>query len=1048
MSLIANLKNKVNRRIYNRGIRYYKQSRILSYDYSFSSQNKFKLKAEVIGSQNYKVGITLVIKGEDFSFSGRCTCPYDWGPVCKHQVAVVYKFLTEDYPNLESKDLQAVNFNKLVELSEELKQNKKVELEYSIKGLLTDSMVNFKLSLAADQLKLAELEEIITYIHSGGGYYDELGSLEDKLSIEDKSNIDYLVQVETTKSKSNASLLFAKNKPNFDFLLNLVVAKQVQLLETDQLAEVGDVVYPPLAIEQTEEVIKLEPKTNQSSIYTGEGVEWIVTESTIHLFKQETVNTLPSELEVTGNRKGKFIFEILPQLQNRLETEVAQKLLEYELVTQEPKIKLKFDYQEEIFCQAWVEIGGQVYVNSEIVGFDLSNKHYRQSEENPKLWQAWNTEEIAKLLNFLEEYEFHVQPDGFNIKNQQDIQNFLVDGLTHLPEEWEIITTEDFENLEVIEVPLEPEVNFNEESEIDWFEFEVTYEVAGETYHREELKELLHYNQQGTGYFQCGDRYFVLEPTQQEEQLTDLLEQAEEQADTGYKSSYYNLLYYRRRIEEAGIKFTGNQVYNELEQDITEDNLVQEVEIPSTVDETLRDYQQEGYYWLRFLHKYNFGGVLADDMGLGKTLQALTLLKSVALEKPALVVCPRSLIYNWGLEVDKFFSDFDYLVYHGTPEEREEMQLEIDDYQLIITSYSIISRNPEELQGFEFAYCILDEAHHIKNRKTQKAQGVKQIAAEHKLALTGTPLENSLQELWSVFDFLMPDYLDNYSQFRKQYLTPINKQDNGQKLEELKERIAPFILRRTKEEVLADLPEKLINIHQIEMTSAQEESYKLVLEQVASDLQEKVKDQGFNQSQINILAALTKLRQICDHPQLVIDDPDQKLDSAKLAALLEIVEDAVEAGHKLVVFSQFVKMLKLIKRKFNQQGIQFCYLDGSTRNRIEEVKEFNQNPAQKIFLISLKAGGTGLNLTAADMVIHVDPWWNPMVERQASDRVHRIGQENKVMIYKLITSGTVEEKMLKLKQQKKDIFERVIENSNSPLQSISWQDIQELLTYK
>ena len=871
-----------------------------------------------------------------------------------------------------------------------------------------------------------------------------------RLAVSDKNNINYLAQIETSESSSDASLLFSKTRDNFEFIINLIKEKDVILLEKEREAEVGDDVYPTLEIrESKEQELNLKLKADKRPVYEGENVKWIVKEATIHPFRDELADLLPGSISLGGTRRGEFVFEILPRLKEQFKIQGGEEFLEYELLKQEPGIKLEFDYQEEmIICKARVEIGGGIYTNSEILGFDLENKHYRPLEGKEKVWQAWDTEEIGRVLKFLEDYNFYVQPERFYIKRQQDIQNFLVDGWPHLPEEWSVETTSAFDNLEVVEVELEPEIDFDDGQEIDWFEFEVSYEIDGKTYHRAELEELLSYNQQGTAYFQQEGKYFVLQSTHQEEQVERLISQAEEEEAGRFRTSRYNLLYYRRLIEKAGIKFDGSEVYDELNRDITEDRVVSEEEVPPGVEDVLRDYQREGYYWLKFLHKYKFGGVLADDMGLGKTLQALTLLKKVELKEPALVVCPRSLIYNWGLEIDKFFPEFNYLVYHDTPEERAKMREQFDEYDILITSYSIISRDCEKLQEFEFSYCILDEAHHIKNRKTQKARGAKQIRARHKLALTGTPLENSLKELWSIFDFLMPGYLENYSQFRKEYLRPISKEDNRQKLEELKDKIAPFILRRTKEEVLSDLPDKLVNIHQVELTRTQEECYRTVLKQVRGELEETVKERGFSRSRINVLAALTKLRQICDHPKLVIEEPGGELDSAKLEVLLEIVEDALEAGHKLVVFSQFVRMLKIIKQEFKEKEIGFSYLDGSTRKRIEEVKEFNQNPERKVFLISLKAGGTGLNLTAADMVVHVDPWWNPMVERQASDRVHRIGQENKVVIYKLIAAGTVEEKMLKLKKSKEDMFERIIEDSESPLENISWQDMQELLSYK
>src|SRR6056297_880049 len=294
----------------------------------------------------------------------------------------------------------------------------------------------------------------------------------------------------------------------------------------------------------------------------------------------------------------------------------------------------------------------------------------------------------------------------------------------------------------------------------------------------------------------------------------------------------------------------------------------------------------------------------------------------------------------------------------------------------------------------------------------------------------------------------MPGYLGNYSYFKKNFLTPINKNNEKEKMTELKERVAPFILRRRKDQVLKELPDKIVNVHPVSMTQLQEDSYQTVLEEVRGDLYQTVEEKGFNRSRINVLAALTKLRQICNHPALILGEDAKTHNSGKLDALRELLADALSGGHKIIVFSQFVKMLKLIRAELEQQGINYLYLDGSTRKRMEKVREFNSNPEVEIFLISLKAGGVGLNLTAADMVVHVDPWWNPMVERQAADRAHRLGQQNRVMVYKLITRGTVEEKMLKLQKKKQNVFDNIIEDNVNPIEAITWEDIQELLEYK
>ncbi|WP_408955097.1 SNF2-related protein [Natroniella sp. ANB-PHB2] len=1048
MSLLKQLRRNISAKIYNRGRKYYQAGRIINYDYQIISKQQLKIDAEVSGTKLYQVSIEINLKNKKIYPEGQCNCPYDWGPICKHEIAVLYKFLEEDYPRLDFNRLTEIYYDRLVGLSQKITSKEKVALQFVIKGLMTSSMVNFKLVLESEELEIAELERIISYIQDP--HYSTLDPLKDRLKVKDLAQINYLAQVETKASQTAGALLFPKDEANFNFLLGLIEESQVYLAESDQLAKVGQLLYPKLIMAGDLAKVTLKIKDSNYSTYQGDQITWTVQDTTIHPVEMETIKEVPNQIPIPEKKQGEFIFELLPSLQQNLNLEIAQNLKGYQLIEQQPQISLKLDYQNQaILCYSEVKIAEQVYQNTEIIGFDYDVKHYQQDQQDPKVWTAWNTEEIKQFLNFLEDYEFHLQSDCFSIKDQNRQQKFITAGVAELSEDWKVETTSVFEELEVISYQLEPEIEFVEEDDdenINWFEFNIRYNIGGKSYTKAELEELLKYNQQGESYLQLDNKYYILEESNQQ-QVEQMIAQADKQEDGSYRSNYYQLLYYRNLVQEAGISFKGNQVYDQLNRDITQDNLVQEVEIPAEVEDILRDYQKQGYYWLKFLAKYHFGGILADDMGLGKSLQTLSLLKSMDYKQPALIVCPRTLIYNWGVEVDKFFSDFDYLVYYGTPQERVEMQKDFSKYQLIITSYSIISRDYLELEDFKFSHLILDEAHHIKNRTTKRAKAVKEIKAEYRLALTGTPLENSLEELWSIFDFIMPGYLDNYSKFRKDYLNPITKEQDQQQLVELKRRIAPFILRRRKEEVLADLPDKLINIHPVEMTKVQEDSYRMILEQVKTDLTAKVKERGFNRSQINILAALTKLRQICNHPRLILEESQQQLSSAKLDGLLEIVQTAIAGGHKIVVFSQFVKMLKIIREEFESKEIPFTYLDGSTRNRMERVEKFNKQDDLKVFLISLKAGGTGLNLTSANIVIHVDPWWNPMVERQATDRTHRIGQNKQVTVYKLITTGTVEEKMLKLQQRKQDIFASVIEKNSSPVKSISWEDIQELLEY-
>lgn len=957
----------------------------------------------------------------------------------------------EDLKRFKNKSGQNTNYQKLVELSRPRELIEKEVLHYYISGLMNEHLVNFKISLECNSLSDQEIERIISYIHHGITFRTyQVSSL---LSKGDYLNVKSFRKLETSQSRTAGSFLLVKDNDAYNFLLELITDSPVYLVETGERARVGEELKPALFLSGTEDLININIKEDEYQLYRApyHEVYWTVIDSIVHPINMVEFNSLPDEIRIPGDKKGEFIFEVLPALEKKYDLEIDNYFRKYELHSEEPVITLYFDYiQGNILCNADIEIKGEHISGIEALGRDFDLREYTRSSKGSNLWYLQDNQAVKDLLNLMHDYGFHVRPEEFILRNKEDIIDFITDGFIHLPEEWQLVTTDSFDELEIRTVQLEPIIELKEGDGIDWFEFEVYYNLGGKTFTSSELKKMISQNQHGESYINIDRRYFILQEGQQEEGLTKLLDTAEEGDKGDYRSSFYNLLYYKNLIEEAGIRCRGNRVYNSLQEDITAGSLVKEVSIPQGVRDVLRNYQRQGYYWLRFLNKYHFGGILADDMGLGKTIQTLTLLVSLELNKPALVICPRTLIYNWAEEVDKFFPDLKYLVYYGTPEERNEMLDDLQEYELLITSYSIISRDYEKLNnnGLEFAYCILDEAHHIKNHRTKRAQGVKEIKAERKLALTGTPLENSIDELWSIFDFLMPAYLYRYSRFKKEYLNPITKGNDQEKLQEFKKRVAPFILRRNKDEVLKELPEKTINIQYVEMTKLQEDTYQLILDQLKGELLTSVQEKGFDRSRINILAALTRLRQVCNHPSLVLNNFEHsahKEGSGKLAALSEIVQEAVDGGHKIIVFSQFVRMLKIIREDFEKRGVSFEYLDGSTRDRMSRVKSFNQDDRIKAFLISLKAGGIGLNLTAADIVIHVDPWWNPMVERQATDRAHRLGQENRVMVYKLITKGTVEEKMIKLQRRKEDMFNNIVEDNVNPLNQITWEDIQELL---
>lgn len=469
--------------------------------------------------------------------------------------------------------------------------------------------------------------------------------------------------------------------------------------------------------------------------------------------------------------------------------------------------------------------------------------------------------------------------------------------------------------------------------------------------------------------------------------------------------------------------------------------------IPKEIHADLRPYQSEGVFWLERLRLMYLNGILADDMGLGKTLQAITAITQHHNKKPtarSLIVCPTSLLYNWKEELHKFNPKLKALVVDGIPTQRKKLLAKIDEYDVTITSYTLLQKDIETYSQFAFCYGILDEAQHIKNRGTRNAKSVKMIQAAHRLILTGTPIENSLDELWSLMDFLMPGFLSSYDRFIEKYIR-VTGPLQVQNIEYLRKKVSPFILRRMKSDVLKDLPAVSEIVYHCQLSDVQLDLYKSYAASARDELVKLVQKEGFDKVQIHVLATLTRLKQICCHPAIFAKEKAEPGDSSKYDMLLELLQTLVEGGHKTVIFSQYTRMLHIMREDFEQRGIPFSYLDGSSKNRLQIVKEFNETKEIPVFLVSLKAGGTGLNLVGADTVIHYDMWWNPAVEAQATDRVHRIGQKNSVSSYKLITLNTIEEKIVEMQRRKKGLVKKVVSCDDEAIAKLTWQDVLELL---
>ncbi len=473
-------------------------------------------------------------------------------------------------------------------------------------------------------------------------------------------------------------------------------------------------------------------------------------------------------------------------------------------------------------------------------------------------------------------------------------------------------------------------------------------------------------------------------------------------------------------------------------------NGIKDYPIPPGFQGELRPYQRAGFNWLRFLNEYRLGGCLADDMGLGKTVQTLTLLQGEK-EKGAgttLLIMPTSLVYNWEMEAAKFTPALKILNYTGTLRNKDIRRFE--KYDLVLTSYGITRLDVDLLSQFYFNYIILDESQVIKNPTSNIAKAVRELKSRHKLVLTGTPIENTTLDLWSQMSFINPGILGSQSYFRNEYQHPIEKKNDETKSRKLHAVIKPFILRRHKSQVAKELPEKVENIQYSSMTPDQEKRYEEVKAMYREKIFKLIETEGLGNSRFIILEGLTKLRQLANHPRMI--EPGYSGDSGKLEDITHMLDNAISEGHKVLIFSQFVKHLDLVRQHLKSRKLDFAYLDGSSTDRKEQVERFNRDKNLKIFLISIKAGGLGLNLTEADYVFILDPWWNPAVEAQAVDRAHRIGQKNKVFTYKFITRDTVEEKILMLQQRKLKLTTELITTEESFMKQLTREDIEQMLS--
>lgn len=754
-------------------------------------------------------------------------------------------------------------------------------------------------------------------------------------------------------------------------------------------------------------------------------------------------------VKITRNQIPLFLNLVWPALAASGNVSANFKLVDFLLETQQPAFRLHLAGGLAMLEARLEGIYGNQVIAAGAPAVD--GVYWQPDPANPRRYWTRDVAAEQLALGRLLKQGF-AGPDAkglLHLKGQNEVLNFFAREFQRLEKEWKVTLEERLErstqqNIERIE----PRFQITPSGE-QWFDLGVEYSTqGGERFAAADIQRLL---LSGQSHSRLKNGKFAIIDSGAVEELQEvLLDCAPRQHAGGYRLDNRQSGFLEATLrQQPGWSV---QAPSSWTQRAAKQRGDVKLETPplGSLDSVLRPYQKEGVGWLHFLRSNSFGGILADEMGLGKTLQVLALLESLRfqgqLRGPVLVVCPTSLVFNWLAEAAKFTPGLKVLALHG--QRRLEMIKEVSACHLVVTSYGSLRRDFELYRGLDFDTVVLDEAQHIKNRQTQNAQAVKSVRSAHRLVLTGTPLENSVLDLWSIFDFLMPGYLGNPQDFRERYEGPIVKEKDLAAQTRLSRRLRPFMLRRLKREVAADLPEKIELVSYCEMAENQRALYQQVLDASRREILAAEGAQAQTKGRMLVLTTLLRLRQICCDPRLLkLESKGAKPEiSGKVELFGELLEEVIDGGHRALVFSQFTSMLALLQEELASRNLEFCYLDGETRDRAAVVARFQNDSRIPVFLISLKAGGVGLNLTGADTVIHFDPWWNPATEAQATDRAHRIGQQKVVTSYKLITRGSVEEKILNLQARKKALFQGMLGGEEDLVGALNWEEIQDLLT--
>ncbi|MBQ3427110.1 MAG: DEAD/DEAH box helicase [Clostridia bacterium] len=1021
--------------IYKRGAEYFREGRV-----HIRKRAADSISAVVDGEALYNVQISF---DKDNVSDVLCSCPYyeTMHSPCKHIVAV----LKQRQAEIEhGGDYRSENDNIAAALCREfIREDKKQKIRASFTIYITriaDSSLRYEMSVSLPDAggEIQGLENFLdSYIH----YTDfKLGRNQvynrHRMYFPEKDDRVLSILADVYETRSVGSVMYHKEARRTAFGSSVIRHILPLMSNTDFRLIYDGVVYDGIRIlnEDPDIILDIEAYEREISMSLSEtGLaltpdgEWFMHNYVIYRTSPEwreyfmplhraLVAAERNEIIFKGDNTMLFAKHVLPILRNR--HGVVINGVDDMIVNSEPKFEICFD-----------AVDGAIIAVVAVSYGDIKFRIPTESGNSDGRIIVRDVDRENRLLSYFN--RFDREKSVYRLSGDRDIYYFIKGSLPELSELANVIFTDRFKDIN-IQDDTDLSVSVAYKRDIDFLEINFDTDLTPD-----EIRGILASMRLGHDFFRASDGRFIDLGNNKKTDLFRLLERLDiTNADiySGKKKiPKYHMLYLQTRHDVEKDRSLREYIMG-----------IKSIEpvIPEGLKDVLRGYQYEGVRWLTELSRMDMGGILADDMGLGKTLQVIAYIHGIRPEKPVLVITPSTLTYNWQREIEKFTPDAKTLVVTGPKEIRAELLKTVNNYEFIITSYPLLRRDTAIYKSISFSYCFIDEAQYIKNPKTMNAVSVKRIRADHKFALTGTPIENSLTELWSIFDFVMPGYLKSIHEFRDRYEAPIMKgADTGDALRSI---IRPFVLRRMKNDVLNELPEKIETVMLSDMNREQKALYMSFLDEARSEMTDIMSSGG---NRMLILTMLLRLRQICCHPSLFTGsgNADNKGESGKLDLLMELITSGTSSGHRILVFSQFRSMLDIIARVIEQEHIDFFYINGATpaEERARMAEEFNSGE-RSVFLVSLKAGGTGLNLIGADMVIHYDPWWNPAVTDQATDRAHRIGQTRSVQVIKLAARGTIEEKILKLQERKRSLADDIIKVNSETIANLTDDEIMSL----